>query len=309
MVLDIDEERRRISLGVKQCKANPWKEFADNYTAATRSAANQVDHRLRYFHRLGRRHRRSGSSVGHLLGHARRGSGTQLSEGAAGRCHGAAIDPGASASASHQAIGQGSVLGLHCRASEGSIVTGVVVKWMRRARSSIWATASTVSCGFGAVSRSRRGRPPAAQSRRGSRGEVHRCGSQGAQHLAVDQGEGHPRGTRAMQNYRTDSPTGTSLEISLKSRSPAGLRGLKAARRRDAVAPALLSMSSDAHGSIMTKSELIEIISAKQKPCPRRTSNSRSSSCWNHDDRWPPASARIRGFGSFIAFPPAAAGP
>ena len=31
MVLDIDEERRRISLGLKQCKANPWKEFADNY--------------------------------------------------------------------------------------------------------------------------------------------------------------------------------------------------------------------------------------------------------------------------------------
>jgi small subunit ribosomal protein S1 len=31
MVLDVDEERRRISLGLKQCKANPWKEFADNY--------------------------------------------------------------------------------------------------------------------------------------------------------------------------------------------------------------------------------------------------------------------------------------
>ena len=31
MVLDIDEERRRISLGVKQCKPNPWREFADNY--------------------------------------------------------------------------------------------------------------------------------------------------------------------------------------------------------------------------------------------------------------------------------------
>lgn len=28
MVLDIDEERRRISLGMKQCKANPWEEFA-----------------------------------------------------------------------------------------------------------------------------------------------------------------------------------------------------------------------------------------------------------------------------------------
>jgi len=28
MVLDIDEERRRISLGIKQCQANPWEEFA-----------------------------------------------------------------------------------------------------------------------------------------------------------------------------------------------------------------------------------------------------------------------------------------
>jgi small subunit ribosomal protein S1 len=28
MVLDIDEERRRISLGMKQCKVNPWEEFA-----------------------------------------------------------------------------------------------------------------------------------------------------------------------------------------------------------------------------------------------------------------------------------------
>ncbi len=31
MVLDIDEERRRISLGLKQCKANPWEEFARNF--------------------------------------------------------------------------------------------------------------------------------------------------------------------------------------------------------------------------------------------------------------------------------------
>jgi small subunit ribosomal protein S1 len=28
MVIEIDEERRRISLGVKQCKSNPWAEFA-----------------------------------------------------------------------------------------------------------------------------------------------------------------------------------------------------------------------------------------------------------------------------------------
>lgn len=28
MVLEVDEERRRISLGLKQCKANPWEQFA-----------------------------------------------------------------------------------------------------------------------------------------------------------------------------------------------------------------------------------------------------------------------------------------
>ncbi|NJD08407.1 MAG: 30S ribosomal protein S1 [Methylococcaceae bacterium] len=31
MVLDIDEDRRRISLGMKQCKANPWEEFAGTH--------------------------------------------------------------------------------------------------------------------------------------------------------------------------------------------------------------------------------------------------------------------------------------
>ncbi|MDC0602092.1 30S ribosomal protein S1 [Aliiglaciecola sp.] len=31
MVLEIDEERRRISLGLKQCKANPWEEFAKTH--------------------------------------------------------------------------------------------------------------------------------------------------------------------------------------------------------------------------------------------------------------------------------------
>ncbi|BGI51022.1 MAG: 30S ribosomal protein S1 [Arsenophonus endosymbiont of Ceratovacuna japonica] len=31
MVLDIDEERRRISLGLKQCKSNPWLQFAKTH--------------------------------------------------------------------------------------------------------------------------------------------------------------------------------------------------------------------------------------------------------------------------------------
>jgi small subunit ribosomal protein S1 len=31
MVLEIDEDRRRISLGMKQCKPNPWEEFSLNH--------------------------------------------------------------------------------------------------------------------------------------------------------------------------------------------------------------------------------------------------------------------------------------
>jgi small subunit ribosomal protein S1 len=31
MILEIDEDRRRISLGMKQCKANPWDDFAVNF--------------------------------------------------------------------------------------------------------------------------------------------------------------------------------------------------------------------------------------------------------------------------------------
>jgi len=36
MVLDIDEERRRISLGMKQCQANPWDEFATQHNKGDR---------------------------------------------------------------------------------------------------------------------------------------------------------------------------------------------------------------------------------------------------------------------------------
>ena len=36
MILDIDDQRRRISLGMKQCKANPWDAFAAAHTKGTR---------------------------------------------------------------------------------------------------------------------------------------------------------------------------------------------------------------------------------------------------------------------------------
>jgi small subunit ribosomal protein S1 len=36
MILDIDEERRRISLGMKQCKPNPWDDFAASHNKGDR---------------------------------------------------------------------------------------------------------------------------------------------------------------------------------------------------------------------------------------------------------------------------------
>ncbi len=36
MILEIDEERRRISLGMKQCMPNPWEEFAMNFKKGDR---------------------------------------------------------------------------------------------------------------------------------------------------------------------------------------------------------------------------------------------------------------------------------
>ena len=36
MILDIDEDRRRISLGIKQCQANPWEEFSSNFNKGDR---------------------------------------------------------------------------------------------------------------------------------------------------------------------------------------------------------------------------------------------------------------------------------
>jgi len=40
MVLDIDEDRRRISLGMKQCKVNPWEEFAATHKKNDKISGN-----------------------------------------------------------------------------------------------------------------------------------------------------------------------------------------------------------------------------------------------------------------------------
>ncbi len=40
VVLDIDEERRRISLGMKQCRTNPWDEFAATHNKGDKISGN-----------------------------------------------------------------------------------------------------------------------------------------------------------------------------------------------------------------------------------------------------------------------------
>jgi small subunit ribosomal protein S1 len=109
MVLEIDEDKRRISLGMKQCKANPWQEFAQTPSAATASRA-----RLRRVRGSGCRHRRPGSPLGPLVERSRRNRRSQLQEGPGSRSHRAgsrrrprAHQPG------HQAARQRSVHHVH----------------------------------------------------------------------------------------------------------------------------------------------------------------------------------------------------
>ena len=40
MILDIDQERRRISLGLKQCQQNPWDQFAEKFQKGDRISGN-----------------------------------------------------------------------------------------------------------------------------------------------------------------------------------------------------------------------------------------------------------------------------
>ena len=275
MVLDIDEERRRISLGVKQCKTNPWKEFAENYNRGDK-VSGQI---------------KSITDFGIFIG---------LAGGIDGLVHLSDISwdmPGEEAVRSYQKgqqvdamvlsidpererislgikqLAKDPVLGLHRRASERQHRARRGARSRREGRDHrSRQRGRRPAARLGAVARPRRGRAPAAQGGRGSRSQIHRRGSQGPQHLAVDQGEGYSRRTRGHAEL-SDRFTHRNQprEIFSKSKSPVRIEGLKAARRpRRAAALALQRMSSDAHGSIMTKSELIEIISAKQKHLPAK---------------------------------------
>jgi len=94
MVLDIDEERRRISLGIKQCKPNPWREFADNYNRGDR-VSGQIRSITDFGLFIGLRAASTAwcTCSEPLLGRPGRGGRAQLPEGADGRGDRGRIDP------------------------------------------------------------------------------------------------------------------------------------------------------------------------------------------------------------------------
>ena len=236
MVLDIDEERRRISLGVKQCKTNPWKEFAENYNRGDK-VSGQI---------------KSITDFGIFIG---------LAGGIDGLVHLSDISwdmPGEEAVRSYQKAQQVDAMVLSIDPERERISLGIKqlakdpfsayiaehpkgsIVQRRGARSGRQGSDHrsrqrrrwSAAC-LGAVARPRRGCATAAEGRRGSRGEIHRRGSQGPQHFAVDQGEGYPRraGSHAElsdrfahRNQPGRSPQGANLRPGLRIQGMGGGR-------------------------------------------------------------------------------------
>ena len=72
VVLDVDPQKRRISLGLKQTMANPWDSFVEQFPVGAEiegEVKNITEFGL--FVGLHRRHRRHGPPLRSRLGHAR----------------------------------------------------------------------------------------------------------------------------------------------------------------------------------------------------------------------------------------------
>ncbi len=220
MVLDIDEERRRISLGIKQCQPNPWREFADNY-----NRGDKVSGQIRSITDFGLFIGLAGGIDGlvhlsrPLLGRDRRRSRARVPEGPDGRGGRRGDRPRARAHlAQRQAAGEGPVLELD-RAST------------RRARSCAASCARSrprarsVDLGGGIdgylrASELTRDRVEDARTMLKVGDEVEakftavdrKVRTVALSIKAKDMAEEH----EAMQSYRSDSTTGTSLGDLLK---------------------------------------------------------------------------------------------
>jgi small subunit ribosomal protein S1 len=148
MVLEIDEDKRRISLGMKQCKANPWEEFAARTQARRQGQGpDQVDHRLRRVRGPGGRHRRPGAPVRPVVERDRRSRRAQLQEGPGSRSHRAGRGRRARAhQPGHQAAGWRPVHQLHHVNDRGAWSPARSRPSTRVALKSTSATTSSATC-------------------------------------------------------------------------------------------------------------------------------------------------------------------
>jgi len=195
MVLDIDEERRRISLGLKQCKPNPWKEFSENYNRGDR-VSGQIKSITDFGIFIGL----AGGIDGlvHLSDISWDVPGEEAvrnyAKGATLEAMVLSIDPERERiSLGIKQMAKDPFSGYIADHPKGSIVRGVVREV--DARGAIIDLEGGVEgylpC-FRTRAGSRRGCPYRAQGRRGDRGPLHGRRPQDPFHCAVHQGQGSP---------------------------------------------------------------------------------------------------------------------
>ena len=82
MVLDVDEPKRRISLGLKQAQGNPWEVFLEAHPLGS-TVEGEIRNITEFglFIGLGPRHRRHGPHVRPVVGRGRRDRDGQVREG------------------------------------------------------------------------------------------------------------------------------------------------------------------------------------------------------------------------------------
>ena len=190
MVLEIDEERRRISLGIKQCKSNPWAEFA-----ATYNRNDKVKGQIKSITDFGIFIGLDGGIDGlvHL---------SDISWEIAGEDAVRNYRKGQEIEAAVLAI-DAERERLACGASQEldrqrhGHRSGCARRTRRPRRRRHWLVT-----GVGTGSRPGRGCAYGPQGRRRSGSQVHQCGSQEPYDSPVDQGEGSSRGSRGHQQLQ-----------------------------------------------------------------------------------------------------------
>ena len=293
MVLDVDEERRRISLGLKQCKQNPWKEFAENF-----NRGDKVSGQIKSITDFGVFIGLAGNIDGlvHLSDLSWDVAGEEAvrnyQKGQQVEAMVLSIDPERERiSLGIKQLAQDPFSEYIATNPKGTIVKGVVKE--------VDARGAVIDLGNGiegqlrclrARARPRRRRAHRAQGRPGNRSPVHRRRSQDAHDRAVDQGEGNARGGRG------------GIELPFRA-AVFGHQPGRPAQGTDWRRSIMTSgyNKSNTGKRPMTKSELIEIITAKQKHLPAKDVELAlkqileiMSDALSAGDR-----IEIRGFGSF----------